>query len=379
MKKIVKTSDPRQLLLLAPHMAGGTPSRSALVLPFIGKRTGNAIRVDLPQSTCDSSCDLSRSHTPYCDRCLADAAAWARVITDFAVRLGAAGIALIVYPGHDLGLEELPFRSAVEAVRDDASRLGIRVVATLVAGTDSWGDYRYPGGARGPLAEIDGLERGDLDMPDPGELVSGAAALPPLPGDLWSAGQRQVIERLMNEDPADYDPIDAVDYAMSTGRPSLTHKQVAVLTSHVQSPVVRDEMLMTMIGGVEEGLKTREASIEWNVTGTSERVEEEAALIMGVQGSPDRSRLARALELWHDVAAQTVTEQQPAVYAVLAWLHWAMGAVSAAAACVERAADGDPDHGFVQIVGTIIDSGHIPCWILDAFQSMRDCDVPSSE
>lgn len=378
MKKIVKTSDPRQLLVLAPHLAGGTPTRSALILPFIGKRTGSAIRIDLPTGTCGSSCNM-REPAPECiDQGHADAADWARTITDFAVSLGAQSIAVILYPGHALGLEALPLQTAMEAVVLDAESRGIRILATLVAGTDSWGDYRHPDEARGPLAEIDELDRGDIGRPDPGELVWGSAALPPQPGPLWSAGQMQLINRLLDEDPGDHDPILAVDYAMGNDRPALTDREVAVLTSHVQSPVVRDEMLMTMIAGVAEGRKTREASFEWNRTGSSERVEEEAALIMGVHGSPDRARIERAREVWHDVAARTISEQQPAVYAVLAWLHWAMGAASTAAACVERAAKGDPDHGFTQIVGTIIESGHVPCWIHEAFHAAEDDDLRAS-
>lgn len=376
MTQIIRTSDPRRFLTLAPQLAGGTPSDSALVLPFMGKRAWSAIRIDLPAGTCGSDCSVLEPQADCIDPHHATAIDWAVSITRTVKDLGADGLAVVVYPGCDLGIGALPFQTALEALMIDCEMNGLGVVTALVAGTDSWGDYRHPESARGPLAELDGIVEDGIDSVDPGRLLTGAEALPEAPSQEWCEEQTDLLSSLEDVTPVLFDdPVHAVGMALECATDELTDTHIAMLTTQVQRPVVRDEMLMTMIGGEGEGYRTRAAALEWNACGQSKRVEEEAALIMGMAGSPERARIRRALGLWTHVASRTVPEQEAAVYAVLGWLHWAIGTSSAADACVERALAGDPDHGFARIVASILDAGHVPCWVVDAFRDRRPQDA----
>ena len=357
------------MLTLAPLLAGGVPSDSALVLPFMGKRAWSAIRVDLPVGTCGSDCSVLEPQSDCVDPLHEAAIDWAVSISRAVKELGADGLAVVVYPGCELGIGQLPFQTAVEALTLDCEMRALGVVTALVAGTDSWGDYRHPESARGPLAELDEIVRGEADDVDPGRLLTGSDALPAQPSQEWCEGQLALLDRLEDSTPEPFeDPVHAVGLALQFEPQELSDLHIATMTSHVQRPVVRDEMLMTMIGGEGEGYRTRAAALEWNACGQSNRVEEEASLIMGMAGAPDRDRIRKALELWTHVASRTVPEHAAAVYAVLAWLHWAIGRSSAADACVERALAGDPDHGFARIVAAILEAGHIPCWVLEAIR-----------
>ena len=349
MRQIIKANDPRRLLTLAPMLAGGVPTDSALILPFIGKRTWSAVRIDLPSG---------HEH---------DADEWAAGLARFVDSLDADGAAVIVYPGFELGLDPLPMQRAVDTLIRAFEDSGILVKAALAVGTDSWGDYARPQSALGPLAELYDVTEVGVDDGDPGVFLAGEDALPAEPDARWCEEQAARIDLVCDDDYL-CDPVHAIVRALELGPDKLTDDQLAELTTCVQRPVIRDEMLMTMLGGEEEGLKTRAAAFAWHLTGQSKRVEEEAALVMGIEGTPDRDRVHTALRLWKTVAAHTVPEQQAAVFAVLAWLYWAVGKSSVAQACVERAFAGDPDHGFARIVASILDSGHIPCWIVDAFR-----------
>ena len=351
MTRLLKTRHTHELLQAAPVLAGGVPEHSALVLPAYGGRIGSAMRIDLPDDQLD---------------------AWAASVVHLAGFVDADSAAVILYPSVEIGSGQLPMTDVAIALTAAAGEARLPLSGLFIVGTDCWGDFSRPEAPRGTAAEL--LDP-DLrfDGAEPGPLRSGDAAVPGAMSDRASAAQRRRIDALCNlcEETC---PIDAAQAAFDLPPEELTAAEAAVLSTLVQVPVVRDEILMTLIAGVEEGARTRAGAQQWHATGQSERVEYEASMLMGITGDLDLTRLRRALSCWRRVTELTVSEQRPAVLAVLGWLHWALGEASSAAACIQRALEGDDAHSFSRIVESIIGSGHVPVWIQQRMRHAAEQD-----
>lgn len=352
MTRLLKTRHPHELLQAATVLAGGVPERSALILPVYGGRIGSAMRIDLPDDDCDD---------------------WADAVVHLARFVEADGAVVILYPSEPLGPGPLPWEAAADAVSAAADSAGLPLQGLFIVGTDCWGDFRHPEGPRGPLAELADADARFDGEPQPGPLVTGRAAVPDELGADAADRQRFRIDELIDLQ-HEIDPVALAHAVMDCDAP-LDAATAAVLATLVQVPVIRDEVLMTLVAGPDEGYLTRAGAIEWHSTGVSPRVEDDASLLMGVTGDPDLKRVRAARELWRRVAEHTVTEQRPAVLAVLGWLHWALGEASSGDACAAAALEIDADHSFASIVASIIDSGSIPCWVQ---RSMRRTDVDVS-
>ncbi len=87
------------------------------------------------------------------------------------------------------------------------------------------------------------------------------------------------------------------------------------------------------------------------------------AMRMWGEGDPPQiSRLEAALALARRAAAVAPRTSQPGALAMCAWLSWALGRSTHAAAYAERACEIEPEHGLSQIVLSFVSAGHLPDW-----------------
>jgi hypothetical protein len=77
---------------------------------------------------------------------------------------------------------------------------------------------------------------------------------------------------------------------------------------------------------------------------------------------PDIARLTAALELAREAAAAAPRVAQPGALSLCAWLAWALGRSTHAAAYAQQACEIEPEHGLSQIVLSFVQAGHLPDW-----------------
>lgn len=342
MQQIVKAQHPHELLQLAPIIAGGTPTKSALLLLFCGKRAGSALRIDLPES--------QEAEKPWADAAL-------RVVSS----VGAEAIVVILYPSEEIGPRELPYRHLATALRASADEHRIDLRDTFVVGDDYWGDYREPDAPMAPVAEIAELDARFDGLPRASELASGPRGLPKQLRGKDEEQQRARVDALV-DDPEAVDPIAITAKAVAGGPDLLDCVTAAKLSTLSQLAITRELILTTLIAGAAEAQQLDSA-----VGGAAAELQLEvrqrtSRILIGEAEDVSMERLRRSLRLWEAVAALTVREQLAPVLGMLGWLHWATGMRSIAAACAERAIELDPSFSLPRSVLRLTDSGHMPRW-----------------
>jgi hypothetical protein len=137
----------------------------------------------------------------------------------------------------------------------------------------------------------------------------------------------------------------------------------AALVWCLARPSLRDVALVQWSGNLSEGDEAFDAQLRWE---SGEEYPVHLAMRMWGEGEvPDVSRLQTALALARHAAAAAPRESQPGPLAMCAWLSWALGRSTHAAAYAERACEIEPEHGLSQIVLSFVHAGHLPEW---AFQ-----------
>ena len=375
MTPIFKATTAADFLALVPRLAGFSPSRSLVLVPFAGNRTLGVMRLDLPDDTDDVERVASTFIGLICRIATADA------------------LAPVVYT--DAGFAEsegLPHDRLMSALLARADICGLDVRDALCVASDGWGSYIDPGcpPEGRDLAELR-LDRAELDdLPlDPGDQSTGHA-LPPV--DL--AEKERVgralhdlsfaVSVLQNEtwadpdlpdDPARIDPRalaaaealddlpllleDALDWDPS----HLDAFQAATLGWSLARPALRDIALTQWCRGLEAGDRAAEAQLRWQ---DGEAYPDELAASMWGEGPrPEPERLSHALELSRRIAAAVPRDDRPGALAACAWLSWALGRSTHAAAYAGEAVKIDPAHGLSEIVLTFVANAHLPEWVFE--------------
>ncbi|MFB7891581.1 DUF4192 family protein [Microbacterium sp. NPDC056044] len=138
---------------------------------------------------------------------------------------------------------------------------------------------------------------------------------------------------------------------------------VAALAWCLTRPSLRDVALVQWSGNLAQGDEAFDAQLRWE---SGEEYPAHLAMRMWGEGDrPEVSRLETALELARHAAAAAPRDVQPGPLAMCAWLSWALGRSTHAAAYAERACEIEPEHGLSQIVLSFVNAGHLPDW---AFQ-----------
>jgi hypothetical protein len=375
MTTIFRATTAADFLALVPRLAGFSPTRSIVLVPFSGNRTLGAMRLDLPP---DGE-DIDRL-----------AATFIGLVCKIAT---ADAITPVVYTDaafHDA--DGIPHDRLVGALLARADICGLRVNEALCVASDGWGSYLDPAcPAEGrPLDELR-LDRPELDeLPIRSGDQSAGAALPLIDlaekervgralreldsaisivrGELWAKSDAAgdlgrvdpralaaaailddfplLFEDALEWDPARLDPFHAAALGWCLARPAM-----------------RDIALTQWFHDLEVGDKAVEAQFRYHEG--EEYPAELASFMWGEGPAPDPERLTRALELSRRVAAAVPRGERPGALAACAWMSWALGRSTHAGGYAGEALQIDPDHGLAQIVLTLVSNSHLPEWVFD--------------
>ncbi|SIR89338.1 DUF4192 family protein [Microbacterium sp. RURRCA19A] len=367
MSPIVRAGAPAEFLALVPHLLGCTPRSSLALVTFAAGRSLGALRIDLPAPDSDAEVENVASTVigMACKVSRTDAVA-AVVYTDLPLR--------------DAG--SAPHRALVDAVVARADICGLRVIDAFAVGPDGW--IGYLAGADGeprPLEEI----AADPDLTRTPELDGdqyAAATLPPVPTAertavnrlLTDAGHlvarsreakrlpagRRAAARLVLDDIADP---PALFEAFVSPDEDPDDRAVAAVSFCLQRPLLRDVALMQWIGDLTTGDATYRAQ---TAHAAGHPFPADLARPMWGEGArPDPPRLLRALDRCRHLAAATPRSRRAGPLAACAWLAWATGGSTHAAAYAADALDIDPDHGLADIVRIMCAQGRLPEWVFE--------------
>lgn len=367
MTTIIHATDPAEFLGLVPALAGFTPRRSIVMLPFRGSRTQGAMRIDLPDPDVDAD-----------------------EFADVALRAllqvpETDAVAIVVYTdeaaAHVPDGVLLPHLSLAETIVDVCALTGLHVVEALCVTHDGWGDYLDDAPVIRPLDEIppapvvpgigdvsgdqlsgaelphsDLVERervgralralgeaidhrvhgGGRDSDDPIAQIAAEVMLDDLP---------HFVEHLLDA-PADDDPYSCAALLWCLSRPPL-----------------RDAILVQWATDLDFGDRAFDAQLAFSSERTSipDAVGE---VFMGRGPRPDLDRLGCALQLVRSAAARAPRQAKVGALTAAAWLSWAMGRSSHAGAYVDEALRLEPGHSMASLISSILAAAMLPEWAL---------------
>ena len=365
MTTIIHAADPAELLGLVPALAGFTPRRSIVMLPFHGSRTQGAMRIDLPDPDAGSD-DF------------ADASLRALLqIPD------TDAVAIVVYTDEPATQVPdgvlLPHLSLVESIGDVCADAGMHVVEALCVTGEGWGDYlddeprirplddipaapQVPGigdvsgdqlsGAELPSSDLVERESVGRALRDLGEAIEHRAhggvrgsdnPIALLAAEVMLDDLPRFVEQLLDA-PADDDP-----YAC------------AALLWCLSRPPLRDAILVQWATDLDFGYDAFDAQLAFSATRTTvpDAVGE---VFMGRGPRPDLDRLGCALQVVRLAAARAPRHAKAGALTAAAWLSWAMGRSSHAGVYVDEALRIEPGHSMASLISSILSAGMLPEW-----------------
>lgn len=366
MTNILHASDAAELLGIVPALAGYTPTRSLVLLPFHGKRAHGAMRIDLPRDgiELDEYVDLVL-------HCLRQ------------VR-GADAVAVVAYSDDEpLPTPEgvvLPHAAMVDALLVEAHEGGYRIVEALCLTPSGWADYLDD------VPQLHPLDRVRAATPPGTEIAADQHAGVELPPSNLVRRERvgralidleRVLERWLcgvpgpgpDENPQalaaaiELDDVPGFAECLVDGG-DLEPFETAALLWCLARPMLRDAILVQWAGGIELGRQAFEA---W--TGHPEPGEEVPARVgevfAGAGGRPDPDRLHRALAVVKQAASDAPRAARPGALVSCAWLSWALGRSTHAGEYLRLAREIDPGHRLAGLLLAMLDAAMMPEWVLD--------------
>lgn len=364
---VVRATSSADLLSLVPHLLECTPRESLVVVPFGGGSSLGAMRVDLP---------------PEGDPTVEDGVA--STVIGMACKVARTdAVVIAVYTDVEMtNATNAPRARLVEAVRARADICGLRVIDALVVGRDGWSSRMDPSPSVHPLAEIQDAAVAGLDHDLSGDHRA-ASELPAVDPD----DARRVEQLLLDVDhclrrsrdrrrlsprrrgAADdvaaqiADPPALFENAVVLGAERLDVRHLAALAYCLERPSLRDVALMQWTGDLAVGDAVLSAQTAFR---SGEPVPEHLARPMWGEGArPDPARLRAGLEICRRLAALVALERRPGALAACAWLAWACGRSTHAAAYAEAALEIDGTHGLSEIMRTMTDAGRLPEWVFE--------------
>lgn len=134
----------------------------------------------------------------------------------------------------------------------------------------------------------------------------------------------------------------------------------AALVWCLARPSLRDVALVQWSGNLADGDEALDAQLRWE---SGEEYPAHLAMRMWGEGdTPDVARLGVALEVCRHAAAVAPRGARSGALAMCAWLSWALGRSTHAAAYAGMACEIEPEHGLSQIVLSFVQAGHLPDW-----------------
>lgn len=369
MTTIIHATEPAELLGIVPALAGFTPRRSIVMLPFRGTRAHGAMRIDLPDPEVDPEV-------------FADAAVHALLQVS-----GIDAAAFVVYTDeHPQPVPDgvlLPRLSVMEILVDTAEEAGLHLVDALCVTSDGWADYRDDEPDIRPLDSIPNPP----DMPGIGAVTGDQTAGAELPrGDLV---QRESVGRALHElegllvgrrpgaiaAKADDSPLamvraeavldDLPGFAEGLiQRPGdLSPYDCATLLWCLNRPALRDAVLVQWATDHEFGCLALQAQLEF--AGTHGSIPDAVGQVfLGRGPRPDPDRLGCALEIVRQAASLAPRDAKAGALTAAAWLAWALGRSSHAGRYVDQALEIEPEHGMASLISTMLAAAMLPEWVL---------------
>lgn len=369
MSTIIHATEPADLLGIVPALAGFTPRRSIVMLPFHGTRAHGAMRVDLPDADVDPD-DF------------ADAAVHALLQVD-----GIDAVAIVVYTDeHPQPIPDgvlLPRLTVTEALADVAEEAGLHVVDALCVTPDGWADYRdddpdvrplssirdvsdVPGlgvvtgdqtaGARLPSADLAGRERVGRALRE----LEGLLAARREGGTAPKAGESPMaLERagMLLED------LPRFAEAVIGRSGDLPPYDCAALLWCLSRPMLRDALLVQWATDHDFGCLALQAQLEF-AGPRSEIPDAVGQVFLGRGTRPDPDRLGCALEVVRQAASLAPRDAKAGALTAAAWLAWALGRSSHAGQYVDQALQIEPEHGMASLISTMLAAALLPEWVL---------------
>ena len=408
MQTVIKAAGAADFLALLPVLAGYTPTRSLALVAFRGSRTLGVLRVDLPPHDADAQT---------VSRCAATFIGLVCRLRD------ADGVVPVVYCDEQLYPEArggtdgpLAHAALLAAVMQRADACGLRVSDALCVASDAWCSYLEASGSSHPLTELD-ASPARAAVPGGTARVSGDQAtgieLPPAdfaerervgvaierlthaldamlsgddwpttgstrPGSAWLDGATVTLERAsrgitLPGDGATLGTAGALgalcdvpalfEDALGTAPDDLGPDVSAALLLCLARPSMRDVALSQWSFDLDTGDEVLEAQLAWQ--DGVEFPSHLAAHMIGEGPQPDIARVQTALTLVRHLAAVAPKSLRPAPLTVAAWLSWALGRSTHAAAYLDLVRAIDANYGLAQIVSSMVSAGHLPEWAFE--------------
>lgn len=362
MTTIIHATDSAEFLGLIPSIAGFTPRRSLVLMPFHGKRTHGAMRVDLPGP------DADPLH-------VADG------VCGLIEQIGGVdAVAIIVYTDdgaqhtHD-GLL-LPHLTLADAVATTLHEQGFHIVESLCVTPGGWADYFDEEPALRPLSAIPRAPEvvgvGDVS----GDQLTGAT----LPGS--DLAERERVGRALRDlgaalsgeaqgtDPAvilmaasTLDDLPGFFEDLLDHPDDLLPVECAALLWCLNRPTIRDAALVQWATDLDGGTDALGAQLAFS--GSGQPVPDAIGEIFLGQGPrPDTDRLGCALTIVRHAASRAPRAARPGALTAAAWLSWALGRSSHAGAYVDQVLEIDPHHSMAALLSTMLGAAILPQWLM---------------
>lgn len=364
MTTLLRASGSAEFLSIVPSLAGFTPRRSIVLLPFHGSRTCGAMRLDLPRP--------GLAPEVYADALIGLVA---RVS-------GTDAVAAVVYTD-EAALDTrdglvLPFAVAADELLGCAEDAGLRIVDALCVTPDGWASYLVDDPELHPLdgvpaaPEVPGVGDVSGDQDSGSELPTAdladkervgralrrltAALDPEAPNDTEASSDPQTLAAV-----AMLDDMPAFFELLIDARGKLPPFACAALLWCLQRPAYRDVALLQWASDHPTGEEALDAQLAFAGSGKSIPASI-GEVFLGQGPAPDADRLRLALELVRTAAAQAPRAARVAPLTAAGWLSWALGRSTHAASYLEAAREIDPEYGLAALLTTMIDAAVLPEW-----------------
>ncbi|UPL14699.1 DUF4192 family protein [Microbacterium galbinum] len=362
MNTVLRAADSAEFLGIVPLLAGFTPRRSIVMLPFQGSRAYGAMRIDLPRD------DVPLEH--YADTAIGLVSRVAAI----------DAVAVVAYVDEAAQSTPdgwvLPHAVALDELLGCAEDAGLRIVDALCVTPGGWASYleeepllhpvepvraeRVPG-----IGDVSGDQNSGAVLPvaDLAQKERVGRALRDLSGLLG----RPVSSLSDDENPealaalAILDDIPAFYEQLLDSRGVLPPFAVAALLWCLERPVYRDVALLQWASDHASGRRSLGAQLDFAQHGRS-IPDELGDIFLGRGPTPDPDRLSFALDVVRTAASRAPRAARPAPLTAAAWLSWALGRSTHAAHYLDVVREIDPDYGLAALVGSMINAAVLPEW-----------------
>lgn len=365
MNTVLRATDSAEFLGLVPSLAGFTPRRSIVLLPFQRSRAHGAMRIDLPRDGVDLD--------EYVDTAIG-------LVSQ--VR-GTDAVAVVVYtdeaPQHTPDGIVLPSSIVVDELLGLSEDLGMHIVDALCVTPEGWASYLHDEPTLHPIADIPA----PVSIPGLADVAGDQDSGTALP--VVDLAEKERVGRALLEisDLLAHEHLGLSDRARTNPQAiaasvvledlprffedlldspeNLPPFATAALLWCMQRPRYRDVALLQWATDLRTGKRALTAQLAYAAGGTTVP-DHLGEIFLGRGPRPDVDRLRVALTIARGAAARAPRASRPAPLTAAAWLSWALGRSSHAAHYLRLVSEIDPEYSFACLIGSMINAALLPQW-----------------